>query len=320
MSFSSQVKEELAGRIGNSRHCQLAQLAGLFAFAGRIVSRDGDTILRLQTENPGVMRSGASLIEAAFGAEAITFAGEDPEKKGKVYVVECGRREDVIRIMKALKLMDEEFCIHRGEGLVDNRLIQQVCCRRAFIRGAFLAAGSISDPERFYHFEIVCHRREEAVQMMDVLNFFDLDAKLVERKKYHVAYVKEGDKIVDVLNVMEAYVALMHLENIRIVKEMRNNVNRQVNCETANINKTVSAAVKQKEDIEYIREHAGLEALPESLREIAVLRLENASASLKELGEMLSEPVGKSGVNHRLRKISIMAEELREKKGGARND
>lgn len=139
---------------------------------------------------------------------------------------------------------------------------------------------------------------------------------MVERKKHFVVYIKEGDKIVDTLNIMEAYVALMKLENVRIVKEMRNNVNRQVNCETANINKTVSAAVKQKEDIEYLMNTIGLEALPVQLREIAQLRLENSEASLKELGNMLSSPVGKSGVNHRLRKISILADELREKKGG----
>ena len=151
---------------------------------------------------------------------------------------------------------------------------------------------------------------------MDLLNHFDLDAKVVERKKHFVVYIKEGDKIVDTLNIMEAYVALMKLENVRIVKEMRNNVNRQVNCETANINKTVSAAVKQKEDIEYLMNTIGLEALPVQLREIAQLRLENSEASLKELGNMLSSPVGKSGVNHRLRKISILADELREKKGG----
>ena len=135
--------------------------------------------------------------------------------------------------------------------------------------------------------------------------------------EHFVVYIKEGDKIVDTLNIMEAYVALMNLENIRILKEMRNNVNRQVNCETANINKTVSAAVKQREDIEYLQRTIGLEALPDQLKEIAVLRLENSDASLKELGSMLPSPVGKSGVNHRLKKISMLAEELRHKEGGA---
>ena len=141
--------------------------------------------------------------------------------------------------------------------------------------------------------------------------YFDLDAKIVLRKKYYVVYMKEGSKIVDVLNIMEAHVALMELENVRILKDMRNKVNRRVNCETANINKTVSAAVKQVEDIEYIDKHKGLRFLDQGLQDIARLRLEHPEATLKELGDMLEPPVGKSGVNHRLKKIGRIAEEIR---------
>ena len=126
-----------------------------------------------------------------------------------------------------------------------------------------------------------------------------------------MVYIKEGSGIVDILNVMEAHIALMELENVRILKEVRNSVNRKVNCETANLNKTISAAVKQIEDIEYIRDNYGLSKLSESLEEMARLRLDNPDASLKELGDMLSPPVGKSGVNHRLRKICEIAEDLR---------
>lgn len=148
------------------------------------------------------------------------------------------------------------------------------------------------------------------MQLLDAMGSFDVDAKVVERKGNHVAYVKEGTHIVDLLNIMEAHSALMNLENIRIVKEMRNSVNRRVNCETANISKTVGAAVRQMEDILYIRDKKGLESLPDNLREIALLRLEYPDASLKELGTYLSPPVGKSGVNHRLRRISEIAAEM----------
>ena len=141
---------------------------------------------------------------------------------------------------------------------------------------------------------------------------FDLDAKIVMRKKYYVVYVKEGSQIVDILNVMEAPIALMELENIRILKEMRNSVNRQVNCETANINKTVAASVKQMRDIEYIRDTIGFESLPENLEQMAQARLLKPDATLKELGEALDPPVGKSGVNHRLRRLSEIAEKLRD--------
>ena len=170
----------------------------------------------------------------------------------------------------------------------------------------------MSDPEKSYHLEFVCSIREQAGQLKDIIREFQIDAKSVRRKKYEVVYLKEGSGIVDLLNVMGAHVSLMNLENLRIVKEMRNSVNRKVNCETANLNKTVSAAVRQMEDIRYIEQRKGLQELSEGLEEIARLRLEHPDASLKELGDMLSPQVGKSGVNHRLRKLSLMAEQLRK--------
>jgi len=205
--------------------------------------------------------------------------------------------------------------IHTGNlSLAQNVVLMQNCCKRAFIRGAFLAAGSISDPEKFYHFEIACATEAKAKQIQGLILSMGIEAKIVLRKKYFVVYIKEGSQIVDILNVMEAPVALMELENIRILKEMRGSVNRQVNCETANINKTVSAAVKQMEDIIYIRDTAGFDSLPDNLREIAELRLARPEATLKELGEALDPPVGKSGVNHRLRKLGNMAERLRQER------
>lgn len=221
--------------------------------------------------------------------------------------------EDALRVLHAVKLLDEHGEVGENLNVVQNVVIQQSCCRRAFIRGAFLASGSLSDPEKFYHFEIVCATEEKAKQLQGIIATFDLEAKIVKRKRYYIVYIKEGSQIVDILNVMEAPVALMELENIRILKDMRNSVNRQVNCETANINKTVSAAVKQIEDIEYIRDTIGLENLPENLEEIARERVERPEATLKELGEALDPPVGKSGVNHRLRKLCDIAEQLRDR-------
>lgn len=220
--------------------------------------------------------------------------------------------EESLRVLRAAKLLDEHGEVGENLNVVQNVVIQQSCCRRAFLRGAFLASGSLSDPEKFYHFEIVCATEEKAKQLQGIIATFDLEAKIVKRKRYYIVYIKEGSQIVDILNVMEAPVALMELENIRILKDMRNSVNRQVNCETANINKTVSAAVKQIEDIEYIRDTIGLENLPENLEEIARERVERPEATLKELGEALDPPVGKSGVNHRLRKLGDIAEQLRD--------
>lgn len=228
-------------------------------------------------------------------------------------MVAVREHEDALRVLQASKLLDSYGEIAEDLSLIHNVVVQNVCCKRAFIRGAFLSAGSISDPEKFYHFEITCASMRKAKQLQGLMASFDIEARIVLRKRYFVVYVKEGSQIAELLQIMEAPVALMELENIRIVKEMRNSVNRQVNCETANINKTVSAAVKQMEDIRYIQDTIGLESLPENLQEMARVRLERPEATLKELGEALEPPVGKSGVNHRLRKLSLMAEDLREK-------
>ena len=175
-----------------------------------------------------------------------------------------------------------------------------------------MASGSMTDPNKGYHFEIVCRTPEQAARLQELMKEFETEPKIVERKNYHVVYLKEGSQIVDMLNVMEAYVSLMNLENVRILKEMRNSVNRQVNCEAANISKTVNAAVKQIADIELIMEKEGLDSLPMPLREMALVRLEHPEAALKDLGNFMNPPVGKSGINHRLRKLTAIADEIRK--------
>ena len=234
-------------------------------------------------------------------------------KKTRVYRVMINNHEEALRLLKAAKMIDEYGNLTPETERWSRNVIQRNCCKRAFLRGAFLACGSMSDPEKNYHFEIVCTAADKAEQVQNVMNEFGLDAKVILRKKYHVVYLKESSSIVDMLNIMEAPVALMQLENVRILKDMRNSVNRRVNCETANINKTVTAAAKQIEDIQYIREHSGFSGLAPNLKETAMARLEYPEASLKELGDMLNPPVGKSGVNHRLRKLSEIAQKLRDK-------
>ena len=185
---------------------------------------------------------------------------------------------------------------------------------KGVIREAFLQSGSISDPEKFYHLEIVFTEYEEALRIKQLMEGFRLDGKIVERKGHYVVYLKEGAQIADMLRVMEAPLALMEFENVRIVKEMRNSINRQVNCEAANLGKTISAAVKQVEDIKFICSKVGLDNIPESLAQTAKKRLEYPEATLKELGELMEPPLGKSGVNHRLKRLSELAEDLRSHK------
>ncbi len=311
MSFSGMVKEELSKQISTARHCNIAETAALLSACGKITA---DGTLRMQTENSAVIRKYFTLLKKTFNIETEIAVRESRQmKKGHVYFVEL--KED--RQIHAL-LLGTKLSVDRADGetlYLENSLItQQTCCKRAFIRGAFLASGSMSDPEKAYHFEIVCPDEGKAGQLQRLIRSFHIDAKVVQRKKSHVVYVKEGAQIVDMLAVMEANVALMNLENIRIVKEMRNSVNRKVNCEMANINKTVNAAVKQIEDIKLIESKMGFHNLNEGLAEIAELRLQYPEATLKELGMMLNPQVGKSGVNHRLRKLSSIADELRANK------
>lgn len=287
MSFSQNVKEELSKHMSLARHCQLAELAAMMHFCGQI-GRDseGRYTIGFQTENEAVSRKGFTLLKKAYNIN--TDAEIDEEQMGDIFA--------------GIGALEEP---------VNPVLIKSSCCQRAFLRGAFLSIGSISDPSKGYHMEFVCTTAKKAAQLQNVLQAFDIEGKLVLRKKYFVVYLKEGESIVDLLNVCEAHVALMEFENLRILKEMRNSINRRVNCEAANITKTVNAATRQIEDIEYIRDHGGLKQLPDNLCRMAEVRLEYPDASLKELGEYLDPPVGKSGVNHRLRKLSEFAETLR---------
>ena len=314
MSFSSNVKDELSRQMPGARHCQIAETAAILSLCGRVQISASDRFwIEIHTENVAVARKYFTLLKKTFNirTDVSIRSGINPGRS-RTYIVAVREHEEALKVLQAVKLINSQGEIGENLSLIRNVVLQNACCRRAFIRGAFLAAGSISAPEKFYHFEIVCPTEPKAEQLKNIIATFDIEAKIVPRKRYYVVYIKEGSQIVDILNVMEAPVSLMELENIRIVKEMRGSVNRQVNCETANINKTVSAAVKQIEDIRFIQSVAGLSGLPESLQEMARIRLERPEATLKELGEALEPPVGKSGVNHRLRKLSLVAEELRQ--------
>ena len=335
MSFSSKVKEELANQLSQARHCQIAEIAAIISLCGRVqVSEYDRYCIKIHTENGSVARKYFTLLKKTFNISTdVSVRQSMGRRRSCMYTVGSRRHQDALKVLQAAKLIhfhagkDSELAdggirlleeIEENLSLTQNVVIQQNCCRRAFIRGAFLAAGSISDPEKFYHFEIVCATEAKAEQLQGLIRSFDLDARIIQRKRYFVVYIKEGSQIVDILNVMEAPRSLMELENIRILKEMRGSVNRKVNCETANIHKTVSAAVKQVEAITIIKDTIGFSGLPNNLREIAQLRLARPEATLKELGEALDPPVGKSGVNHRLRKLGELADKLRDETTGRR--
>jgi DNA-binding transcriptional regulator WhiA len=330
MSFSTKVKKEIGGHVSRSRHCQIAELLALVLATGEVELHDSRIKLILRPENALMGDKLCQLIDILFEKSVLY-------NRNSKYI-EITDQDMADRLLQTIKLsdyvdyleedwLDEEelseieedsitYVSLRGVSLQNchfpKQVVQKECCKKAFIRGMFLATGSVNDPNKAYHFEIVVRNREMAEVVQEIINSFSLDAKIVKRKKYYVVYLKEGSMIVDILNVCEAYVSLMDMENVRIIKDMRNDINRRVNCETANIKKTVNAARRQIEDIEYIEKTKGLKYLNNSLRQLAELRLEEPDANLSELGEMLNPPVSKSGVNHRLRKISSIAKDLRE--------
>ena len=310
MSFSSEVKEELGKRLDTARHCQIAEFAAIMAFCGKMRSDSGEEMqIEVMTENEVVLRKFILLAESIFEMEEHDFVIEHEGKKNSLIHVYIKEPVYVTKILMTLKWCDEQFT-QIEPVFVHPILVQKECCKKAFIRGAYLAAGSISDPNKFYHYEIVCEYEEDAVQLQELLLYFELDAKVIQRKRNYIVYLKEGNNITDVLNLMGAVVSQMNLYNIMILKGMRNDVNRKVNCETANLNKTIEAAVKQIRDIEYLRDTVGLGSLSDGLRQVAYVRLENPDMNLKDIGERLNPTVGKSGVNHRLRRILEFAEQL----------
>ena len=315
MSFSGEVKEELGLQISSARHCQIAEMAAFISMCGSVMIDSNERYsVKIHTENLIVARKCFTLLQKTFNIRTEISIRRNLSKQSTSYWLLVKNHEEALRLLQATKLLTREGDVQEELSLVRNTVVQQYCCKRAFIKGAFLVSGSISDPEKSYHYELVCSAKGKAEQLQKIMNSFEIDAKVILRKRSYVVYVKEGAQISDLLNIMEAHIALMKFENIRILKDMRNAVNRKVNCETANINKTVSAAVKQVEDIHYIRDTIGLENLSEALYDVALTRLSYPEATLKELGDLLTPPVGKSGVNHRLRKLGEIADKLRQNK------
>jgi len=309
MSFSGSVKEELYKHMNGARHCILAEIAAVLAFCGSIGSWDNGIFLQIEAENALVVRKCFTLLQKTFNiGDSITV---HKEGKSGSYAVRMENEALVQRILLETRFLESDSAFRGLREPVNEEMIRNTCCQRAYLRGVFLAVGSMSDPGKSNHLELVCGLEKQAQQILELLQNFGIEAHIVVRKKYHVVYIKEGSGISDFLNVTEAHMALMEFENCRIVKEMRNSINRRVNCETANITKTVSAAARQTEDILYLRDKYGFEKLPDSLREMAEVRLEYPDVPLRELGNYLNPPIGKSGVNHRLRKLCELADRIR---------
>ncbi|WP_227762295.1 DNA-binding protein WhiA [Zhaonella formicivorans] len=310
MSFSSKAKNDLARILPERRCCQLAELSALIRMDGSIqISSRENIAIQLVSENAAVARKVIKLLKQLFDLSVDTSVRRKVRlKKNNIYVVKIPPQQGVQVILDALHIKIGE------EGLtIDWNAVVPAsqCCRRAYLRGAFLGGGSVSDPEGTYHLELITRDNYHAQLLCQMMRKLQLEPRVSQRKNWYVVYLKESEQIIRFLNIIGAHTALLDFENTRILKEMRNRVNRLVNCETANLNKTIDAGMRQVENIQFLLSRIGYEQLPASLKEVARLRLEFPDASLKELGELLEPPVSKSGVNHRLRRLEKMAEKLR---------
>ncbi|MBM7551365.1 DNA-binding protein WhiA [Thalassobacillus pellis] len=310
MSFASEIKKELTNAHVEDC-CVYSELAALIRMNGSVsLNSDKNYVLDVQTENAAIARRLYTLIKKVYPHRVELLVRKKMRlKKNNVYIV---------RLKDEVKGLLEELDILNGGPFTFNRKIserykQDTCCKRAYLRGAFLAGGSVNNPETSsYHLEIYTAYQEHNEALCELMNEFNLRARTLERKKGYITYIKEAEKITEFLSNIGAHQALFKFEDVRIVRDMRNSVNRLVNCETANLNKTIGAAFRQVENIKFIEKTVGLEALPDKLQEIAMLRLLHQEVSLKELGELVSTgKISKSGINHRLRKIDEFADKVR---------
>ncbi|KYG90651.1 DNA-binding protein WhiA [Metasolibacillus sp. FSL H7-0170] len=308
MSFASETKKELTQIEADDMNLK-AEVSALIRMNGSLSFTNRQLSLDVQTENAAIARRLYTIVKKLYPYNVELLVRKKMRlKKNNVYI--CRVREGARELLTDLQIISDEFQFNHT---IAESLVQKNNHKRAYLRGAFLAGGSVNNPETSsYHLEIYSLYKEHGEALAELMNTFQLNAKTIERKKGFVTYLKEAEKISDFLSLVGAHQAMLKFEDVRILRDMRNSVNRIVNCETANLNKTIGAALRQVENIRYIDNAIGLDQLPEKLREIARLRVEYQDVTLKELGEMVSTGVvSKSGVNHRLRKIDEIAEAIR---------
>lgn len=308
MSFASEIKKELTAIEADSC-CMAAELAALARMNGAVSVSKYEYTLDVQTENAAIARRIYTLIKALYTLPVELLVRKKMKlKKNNVYIVRM--KKGAGKLLAELDIIGENHTFNRT---ISKKYFRKECCKKAYLRGAFLAGGSINNPETSsYHLEIFNAYQEHNTSLCELLNGFELGGRELERKSGYIVYLKEAEKITEFLSIIGAHNALFKFEDVRIVRDMRNSVNRLVNCETANLNKTIGAAFRQIENIQLIEKELGLDTLPEKLREIAILRVQHQEVSLKELGELApSGKISKSGVNHRLKKIDEFAEKLR---------
>lgn len=314
MSFSTETKNELARIMPEDLRYREAELSGIAKLSGTIQIAGYKKInLKISTELNSIARKVFKILKSDYKINTNIVVNKNQMlKRNNSYVLTVTSDMGSENLMRSLGLLQQDEGFFTSNK-IPSWVLEDEECKKAFIRGAFLGGGSISDPEKNYHLEFVVSNEDFAENLMELINSLGFNSKIVGRKNSYVVYLKESEQISDLLSHIGGFQALLSLQNTKILKQMRNNVNRIVNCETANLSKTVNAAVRQVENIKLIEKKMGISKLPKSLQQIALLRVENEDLTLKELGELLNPPISKSGVNHRLKKIEDIANELRSR-------
>lgn len=311
MSFASDARGELAREQCTHICCARSELAAVLLSSGGISYRGKNRYaLSLTAADGAVTRRYFGLLKQFWGVTAQLRTLFSESLSGQTRYQLMIPEEESLRLLEETMLLDNSalFGVRQWP---DPELVKYACCRKSFVKGAFLMCGAVSNPDKEYHIEIAAPTEEFAQFVIEMMNYFEISAKMTCRKAKYVVYLKRAEEISSMLTLLGATNSVLHLENVRIKKDVSNQVNRQMNCDTFNINRTMNAAEAQIQDIHFLDEQIGLEKLPNSLREIAEVRVSNPETSLSGLGELLNPPISKSGVNGRLRKLSELARKLR---------
>lgn len=296
MSFSLEVKQELSkiNSLADKNNVK-CELMGYLVTSNTSVQKNK---VRFSTESQYNINRFSKLLNN------LGFVNYDIKIQRNMYSIFINKNDiqELIRAEENINIANE----------ILSYFLKSEILEKAFIRGTFLGSGTINNPEKKYHLEIFLKNLETAKYIIEILRKYSIDVKILERSKKYAIYTKEGEEISKFLALMGASASVLKFEEIRVYRDIKNNINRKVNCETANLNKIVNSSVKQINDIKYIKERGKFNELSEQLKEIAIVRIENPDMSLEELGKLLKKPIGKSGVNHRLRKIQKIVEELKE--------
>ena len=298
MSFSSDAKEEICRQKLDRRCCTIAESCGVLLYC-HTFSPD---MIRISTSNPNFTARLPKLFRKAFGFSFDVLPPEDA----------VGRRSLLITDKAKIAAVFEAFGGDRATAVshhVNFAILEENCCRAAFLRGAFLAGGSVTDPERRFHLELATSHRSVARETVALMQELGFSPRLSERSGNALLYFKQSDAIADFLTTIGAPVTSMNILTAKVEKEMRNTVTRQINCDSANADKTVSAAQEQLAAIRRYSARYGLDTLPEPLKDAALLRITNPAASLSDLSRLSNPPVSKSCLSHRLRKIAELVKE-----------